>query len=67
MNNSNAIDLALLMFRCGVGGVMVAHGVSNNDVFEAFAQFDVDKNGTIDYNEVCGAGWKEARRGSEYE
>ena len=42
----------IALVKAGMKRVMVAHGVSNNDVFEAFAQFDEDRNGTIDYNEV---------------
>jgi putative oxidoreductase len=29
MNDADAIDLALLIFRCGVGGVMLAHGINH--------------------------------------
>jgi putative oxidoreductase len=29
MNDSDAIDLALLVFRCGIGAVMLAHGVNH--------------------------------------
>jgi putative oxidoreductase len=29
MSDNNAIDLALLMFRCGVGAVMMAHGINH--------------------------------------
>eukprot|EP00966_Prymnesium_polylepis_P233783 5407611-Prymnesium_polylepis.1 len=31
--------------------MMVAHGVSGNDVFEAFGQFDIDHNGVVDFFE----------------
>jgi len=29
MNDQDAIDLALLVFRCGVGAVMLAHGINH--------------------------------------
>lgn len=29
MSDSDAIDLALLLFRCGIGAVMLAHGVNH--------------------------------------
>ena len=29
MNDADAIDLALLILRCGVGGVMLAHGINH--------------------------------------
>jgi putative oxidoreductase len=29
MNDNDAIDLALLIFRCGIGGVMMAHGINH--------------------------------------
>jgi putative oxidoreductase len=29
VNDADAIDLALLIFRCGVGGVMLAHGINH--------------------------------------
>lgn len=29
MNDADAIDLALLIFRCGVGAVMLAHGINH--------------------------------------
>jgi putative oxidoreductase len=29
MNDADAIDLALLVFRCGVGAVMIAHGINH--------------------------------------
>ncbi len=29
MNDTDAIDLALLVFRCAVGGVMLAHGINH--------------------------------------
>lgn len=29
MSNSDAVDLALLMFRCGVGAVMLGHGINH--------------------------------------
>ena len=29
MSDADAIDLALLIFRCGVGGVMLAHGINH--------------------------------------
>lgn len=29
MNDADAIDLALLVFRCGIGAVMLAHGINH--------------------------------------
>jgi putative oxidoreductase len=29
MNDSDAVDLALLVFRCGLGAVMLAHGINH--------------------------------------
>ncbi len=29
MTDTDAIDLALLVFRCGIGGVMLAHGINH--------------------------------------
>jgi len=29
VNDADAIDLALLVFRCGIGGVMLAHGINH--------------------------------------
>jgi putative oxidoreductase len=29
MNDTDAIDLALLVFRCGIGAVMLAHGINH--------------------------------------
>ncbi len=29
MSDQDAIDLALLIFRCGIGGVMLAHGINH--------------------------------------
>jgi putative oxidoreductase len=29
MSDSDAIDLALLVFRCGIGGVLIAHGYNH--------------------------------------
>lgn len=29
MNDADAIDLALLVFRCGIGAIMLAHGINH--------------------------------------
>ena len=29
MNDADAVDLALLVFRCGVGAIMLAHGINH--------------------------------------
>lgn len=29
MNDADAVDLALLVFRCGIGAVMLAHGINH--------------------------------------
>jgi putative oxidoreductase len=29
MNDADAIDLALLIFRCGIGAIMLAHGINH--------------------------------------
>jgi putative oxidoreductase len=44
MNDADAIDLALLLLRCGVGAVMLAHGVNH-----------IMKDGKIDISGT--AGW----------